>query len=374
MTYCKRCLLPSTKPGLEFDSEGICGACRNYENRKEVDYATRMEELKKILSKYKRDDYYDCIVPCSGGKDSTFQTLKMLELGMHPLCVTATTDKLSDIGRANIENLKSLGVDYIEVTANPKVRRKINKIALGHVGDISWPEHVTIFTIPVRIAVAMKIPLIIWGENSQNEYGGPAGSEQSPTLDRAWLEKFGGMCGLETKDLPFSKKDLIPYTYPSDEELKEVGVTGLFLGHYVPWDGPNNAFIAQAHGLTTYSKNVEGSVVNYENLDNLQMRIHDYFKFLKFGYDRCTDWASIYIRRGRITREEGRQMVLENEGKFPWEYLGCRLEEVLKDIEMSLVDFKLTCDSYTTRALFKTDLNGDFIRDKHGDLIKVDRV
>ena len=105
----------------------------------------------------------------------------MLELGMNPLCVTATTDELSDIGRRNIENLKSLGVDYIEFTTNPVVRRRINKLALHQVGDISWPEHVTIFTMPVRLAVQMGIPLIVWGENSQNEYGGPAAAATDNT-------------------------------------------------------------------------------------------------------------------------------------------------------------------------------------------------
>src|SRR6185312_8077653 len=115
-----------------------------------------------------------CIVPVSGGKDSTFQTLRVLELGLNPLCVTAATCKLTDIGRRNLENLRRLGVDSIEVTPNPLVRRKLNRLALQQVGDISWPEHVAIFTVPVRIAVQLKIPLIIWGENSQHEYGGPA--------------------------------------------------------------------------------------------------------------------------------------------------------------------------------------------------------
>ena len=95
-------------------------------------------------------------------------------------------------------------------------------------------------------------------------------------------------------------RDLILYTYPTDEDLARVGVTGIFLGHYIPWDSIGNAFIAQAHGLETYPHAVEGSLVNYENLDNLQMRIHDYFKFIKYGFGRVTDWACIYIRRGRL--------------------------------------------------------------------------
>ena len=139
----------------------------------------------EVLDRYRSEDgsSYDCIVPVSGGKDSHLQTIRLLELGMNPLCVTATTDRLSPIGRRNIENLKHLGVDYIEVTPNPVVRRRINRLALTEVGDISWPEHVAIFTVPVRIAVQFGVPLLVWGENSQNEYGGPAAAADEQVLD-----------------------------------------------------------------------------------------------------------------------------------------------------------------------------------------------
>jgi len=172
--YCTCCLMPETKPDLEFDAESVCSACRYFEKRDAVDWDTRKDELQKILGRYRSKDEsnYDCLIPVSGGKDSHYQVIKMLELGMNPLCVTGTTCSLSEVGRRNIDNLKRLGVDYLEVTTNRVVRRTINKFALINVGDISWPEHVTIFTVPVRIAVQMRIPLIIWGENSQNEYGG----------------------------------------------------------------------------------------------------------------------------------------------------------------------------------------------------------
>lgn len=369
--------MPDTKPDLSFDENGVCNACRNYDDRKEIDYKKRLEELKSILSKYRSVDgsNHDCLIPVSGGKDSTFQVLKMLELGMNPLCVTATTDKLSEIGRANIENIKKLGVDYIEVSTNPVVRRKINRIALSQVGDISWPEHVTIFTIPVRVAVQTRVPLLIWGENSQHEYGGPAGAVESNLLNRRWLEEFGGLNGLRVSDLigleGIEKKHLIEYTYPGDDELQNVGVTGLFLGYYVPWDGPNNAFLAQANGFTSYCKNVEGSVVSYENLDNLQMRIHDYYKFLKFGYDRCSDWVSVYIRRGRISREEGMALVTKHAGRFPDTYLGCPLSEILDDIDMTLDEFNAVCDRYTNKKLFLCDARGNLVKDRHGNLTKI---
>lgn len=368
--------MPETKPDLYIDEEGICSACRNYEKREQMDWKKRKTELKTILEKYASKDgnNYDCIIPVSGGKDSHFQVINILKLGFNPLCVTATTDKLSDIGRENIENLKSLGVDYIEMSTNPVVRRKLNRLGLVEIGDISWTEHVTIFTIPVRLAVKLNIPLIIWGENPQNEYGGPASDSENSVLTRRWLEEFGGLLGLRVSDLILQgipKKDLIQYTYPTNEELKKVGVTGLFLGYYMPWDGYKNALIAQAYGFKTYHKAVEGSIVNYENLDNCQTGIHDYFKFLKYGFGRATDLACLHIRRGRLEREDAIELVKMHDGKFPWKYLECDIKEILDEIDMSIDEFIKICDKFTNKKLFLRDRQGNLVKDRYGNLTKI---
>jgi len=369
--------MPETKPDLPMDDKEVCGACRNFESRKEIDWKERKQELLTILDRFRSRDgsNYDCIVPVSGGKDSTAQVIRMLELGMNPLCVTATTDHLAEIGRRNIENLKKQGVDYIEVSPNPVVRRRINRLALTQVGDISWPEHVAIFTIPVRIATQLSVPLIIWGENSQNEYGGPATDAQNNALTRRWLEEFGGLLGLRVSDLigqeGIEEKHLIQYTYPSDAALARVGVTGIFLGYYLPWDGYNNALYSQAHGFESYHKPVEGSLVNYENLDNVQTGIHDYFKFLKFGFGRATDLACMHIRRGRLSREDGLKLVKMHDGKFPWVYLGVSIETILKEIDMTLAKFIEVCDRFTNKKLFVCDSRGNLVKDKDGNLTKI---
>jgi N-acetyl sugar amidotransferase len=375
--YCSNCLLPSTKPDLRFDDDGTCSACVAYQNRAKVNWLERESEFRALVSKYKAksNSKWDCIIPVSGGKDSTVQVLKILELGLNPLCVTSTTCDVSPIGRRNIENIKNLGVDYVEFTANPQVRKKLNRIGLELVGDIAWPEHVGIFTIPVRAAVDFRIPLIIWGENSQNEYGGPASAQGSPFLNRRWLEEFGGMLGLRVSDLHENhgiiEKDLILYTYPTDDDLAEVGVTGLFLGHYFPWDGLNNYLLAQANGFESFGSVIEGSMVDYENIDNFQHGIHDYFKFLKFGFGRATDIASIHIRRGRISRDQAVKIIKRNDGKYPWSYLGEPLEKILSRIQLTKEEFDSICDRFTNRELFLTDKNGKLIRDDSNSLIKV---
>jgi N-acetyl sugar amidotransferase len=377
MRYCKACLYPDTKPDLDLNIDGICSACVSFARRKSIDWDKRRQEFHEVIERYRNrgSSNYDCIVGVSGGKDSTYQVIRLLESGLNPLCVTSTTDSLSDIGRHNLDNIGKLGVDHIEVKTNPKVRRRINRMALIEIGDISWPEHVTIFTIPVRIATQMGIPLIVWGENSQNEYGGPAAAADNNVLDRRWLEEFGGLLGFRVTDLVdqqgIEARHLIQYTYPSNDELRKAGVTGVFLGYYFPWDGYQNALYAQAHGFRSYQSTVEGSLVNYENLDNYQTGIHDYFKFLKYGFGRATDLACNHIRRGRLSREDGLKLVKMHDGKFPWTYLGRPIEEILAEIDMTLDEFIKICDRFTNKRLFTTDNTGKLVKDKQGNLIKL---
>jgi len=219
------------------------------------------------------------------------------------------------------------------------------------------------------------VPLLVWGENPQNEYGGPASAADTNILNRRWLEEFGGLLGMRVSDMVgmdgIEARHLLPYTYPSDEELARVGVTGLFLGHYLPWDGLSNALIAQANGFRTLEHVVEGSMVNYENLDNYQTGIHDYIKFLKFGFSRATDLACMHIRRGRLTRQDGLEAVKKLDGKFPWRYLDKSLEDILRPVDITLEEFVRVCDKFTNKKIFKRDSTGALMRDRDGTLTKL---
>ena len=333
ITYCKRCLYPDTKPDLLIDEDGICSACRSFEKRDEIDWDARASEFVNLVDQ-NRSDEYDCIVPVSGGKDSHYQIIKLKELGFKPLAVTATTCDLSPLGRLNLDNIATL-CDHIEITPDKTVRRRLNKFCLETVGDISWPEHVSIFTVPVRVAIERGIKIIIWGECPQNEYGGPAAD--SSTLNRRWLEEFGGLLGLRVSDLP--ETDLSDYQYPSQDDLDKTGVTGLFLGHYFSWDGYENSVIAKRHGFTEWDRNIEGSLCRYENLDNYQTGIHDWFKYLKFGFGRATDIACNHIRRVRWVRPDAVIGLEKNDGRVPYTYLGKPLGKILSEIDVTEDEF-----------------------------------
>ena len=374
MKYCKTCFYPETKPDLVFDEEQICSACISFKERSNINWGVRENEFLKIVKKIKtqRKSNYDCVIPVSGGKDSTWQVLKVLEYGLNPLCVNARTCDFSEIGKINLENIKKLGIDMIEVSPNLKIRSKLNKIGLIEVGDISWPEHIGIFTIPVKIALNFKIQYIFWGENSQNEYGGPISKMNNAVLDRSWLEEFGGLLGLRLHDLTESYgikvNDLLVYTYPDKKEVEKENLQGLFLGHFFPWNGNENAEIAKKNGFKYYEKEVEGASNRYENLDNFQAGIHDYFKYIKYGFGRTTDIMCNLYRRKLISKEKAIYKIKQNDGKFPVTYLGKNIKNILEEIDVSFVEFIETCDKFTNKRIFKCDNNGKPIRDKDFNL------
>src|SRR5262245_31621719 len=189
---CTRCLYPSTKPDIHFNADGLCSARQSFDKRLGIDWKEREREFLETVRGSKGKSH-DVIVACSGGKDSTWQIVKCLELGLRPLAVTATTDHLSALGRKNLDNISSL-CDHIEVTPHKPTRRKISKFALQEVGDISWCEHHLIWSVPAREAVSRGIPIVLYGECPQNEYGaGPPGSERIERLTPAWMHEFGGL-------------------------------------------------------------------------------------------------------------------------------------------------------------------------------------
>ena len=377
--YCRHCVYPETKPDLSLDENGICDACRFVDVKDTTNWDLRRKELAEIFEKFKNKDgsNYDCVIPVSGGKDSTFQAYVVKEeFGLNPLCVSYHLPEFTDLGRKNLENLKKLGVDCLEFTPNPEICKKMQKIALIEFGDAQWPEHFGIFTVPVQVAVRYNIPLIVWGENSQAEYGGPLKDMENKYLDSKWCEQYGTRVGGQSNSFVgpevmlkhgIDRKFLNPYIYPSDEEIKQVGVTGIFLGYFLRWNIKEQLKKVRDLGFTLHDGPSEGTFTNYENLDNKIQGIHDYFKWLKFGYGRATDNASVQIRLNWINREEAMKLVKEHEGKLPERYL----DEFLKQWDMSRDEFLQITEKFTNKELFKKDEKGNLIRDEFGNIEKI---
>ena len=374
--YCKNCLFPSTKPDLHFTEEGTCSACIAAASKdKGIDWKQREEDFHTIIDKFrlKNDQIgYDCLIPVSGGKDSTYQAYFMKEVcRMNPLCVCFETTKATELGNRNLDNIAKMGIDVIHFKKNYKVYRSMVKEGFIRVGDEMWPNHIGIFTIPINIATKFKIPLIIWGENPQQEYGGPLESIEKNKLTRRWLEEFGGLLGNRIQDMigvdGLTAKDLTPYFYPSDEELEETGITSLFLGHYFFWDARKQLEVVKKHGFEVKADGpVEGTYTNYENLDEEMHGLHDYLKFVKYGFGRATDHACIDIRNKRLTREQGLELVKKHDGRYPHLSVNAFVEYS----GMTKAEIDEILDSYTNPVLFKMNDEGAFEKDKDGNLIR----
>jgi len=358
--------MPDTRPHIVFNEEGVCDACVTAEQKENaIDWDARAKELEVIFDKYRSKDpaKYDCIVPVSGGKDSTYQTWVLKNVyKMNPLAVTFAQCKCTDLGQHNLQALREVGVDHILYTPNPIVYRKLAKEGFQRVGDSCWPCHAGIFTVPVTIAVKFGIPLIVWGENGQMEYGGPASRRENNTLDRRWLEEFGlsgnRVDAMVSDDIPLS--DLKPYIYPTDEEIHKAGTTGIFLGYYHKWDARKQLkLIQEVTGFKVKDDGPnEGTYTNYENLDGEFVGFHDYLMYLKFGFGRCTSHACIDIRNKRLTRNEAIDLIDKYEGKFPKKYY----KSFLQFTGMTEDEFRDVCDSFVNKSIFARNKDGEWVK------------
>ena len=351
LVRCTRCLMPTSRPDTAF-VDGICTACIHYDAQQKVDWKRRKNDLTKLFDRQKPNETgYDCIVASSGGKDSHAQVLSLLELGVKPLLVTATTCMLTELGRYNIENLCQYA-KTLQITYDEKVRATLNYLGLTLVGDVSWPEHVSIFTAPVLVAIKYEIPLIFYGENPQAQYGGPAGAEKARQMTRRWVNEFGGFLGLRPMDLVgqlgLTEHDMQAYEFPATGRVKRAKCEAHFLGQYLgPWDSRKNADIAIAAGMK-FELPAKCNWWEFENLDNGMTGLHDWMMYKKYGYGRACAQLSVDIRFGRITRDEAITILLEREGIFPSVYAGVPFTDVLDRLHMTMDEMQEVIDKFTT--------------------------
>jgi len=334
--------MPSSRPDHSFSKEGICPACINAQNKPNIDWDQREKELDQLLDRF----HGECIVPSSGGKDSTYQAITLKEKGAHVTAVTARTCHLTDVGRKNIDNLAK-HVRTVEYVPNMTVRAKLNRLGLELVGDISWPEHAAIFSTPFRAShYDLNIPLIMYGENPQHQYGGPMGSEQAKQMTQRWVAEFGGFLGLRPSDFVgmegIKDRDMAEYSFVGSKHMK---TEAHFLGQYIEWDSHRNAGVALDNGMRQ-GVPWRGAWWEHENLDNAQTGIHDYFMYLKYGYSRSTTQISVDIRNGAINREAALEWLKSHESLFPERYMTIHYTEVLDRIGMYAEDFWKLAEQY----------------------------
>jgi len=391
MKYCSRCLYPeNAKPTIIIDEEdGICSGCKYHESRMklEIDWKERGKIFDDILSEAKkmaqeRGNYYDCIVPVSGGKDSHFQVYILKErYGMNPLLVTFNHIYNSEAGLRNLENLiEKSGCDLLRFTANPHSVRKISRFMLETVGDLTWHYHAGIMTVPFRVAAEKNIPLIVWGEHGFAELTGIVSLEDFVEFTK-WKRREHDMRGFEPEDVVRHSKglitmeDLYPYMYPADEEIEKVGVRGIYLSNFFFWNAKSHAeFMMEKWDFAPVTYKRDRTFNLYAKIEDHANDVHDYLKFLKFGYGRTTDDASMEIRHGRMTREEGIEIVNKYDPVEP-----SSLQTYLNFLGISRDEFYSIIDPMRDENIWER-VNGDWLmKDSvinylHSDLTENARV
>lgn len=319
MKYCKKCVMPDTRPGISFNEEGVCSACLNYENRKNIDYKKRWEEFKLLCDKYRRmngANGYDCMIAVSGGKDSHFQVYIMKEvMGMNPLLVTVEDNfPMTRAGMHNLKNIsEAFGCDIISMKPNIKAQKVIMRYTFENYGKPTYFIDRYIYTYPLYMALKFNTPLLIYGENVGYEYGGAGAIETYSARDQIYN---GVGYGIPTQELlreGITMKDLNFFEPPTQEQI--ASLDPVYMSYFVEWNSFKNYEIAKRYGFhdLTHEWNRTHYVEQMDQVDSRAYLVHSWLKYPKFGHASATDYCSRMIRYGLLTREEAIKLVKERD-------------------------------------------------------------
>ena len=339
--FCKKCLTPSTRPRVGFDQDGVCNACLNAESKLSIDWDSRRDEFFEYVSQHRaKDGSYDCIVPWSGGKDSSAIAYRLkFEFGLNPLLVTFSPLIPNSIAVHNREEILKLGFDNVLVRPNQKVSRHLSKRFFIERGNpkVHWEAGKE--AVPLQMAVRYNIPLVFYAEHGESEYGGKVLSEESKKVKdfTEVIEHLVGDDPLNWQDDVVEEKNLEPYLYPDPEEINRVGAKALYFSYFFKWSMYENyEFLKEKIDFQTAPNGrTDGTFTNFDSLDDKIDTLYYHMQYVKFGFGRAVRDASRMIQNGHITRKQGLEYAKLYDFEFPRtyfedqkEYLGMSAEEI----------------------------------------------
>ena len=350
---CTNCLNMSTRPRITFDERGWCNACQWMEEKKSLDWTKRKKELEKILDQFRSNtDGFDCIVPCSGGKDGSYIAYNLKhKYGMKPLCVTIAPPLTLEIGDENLKNFIHSGYDHIHVHTDMNVMREINRIGFIEKGFpyYGWLE--AIKKAVIRVALNFNISLIFYAEDGEVEYGGSNETKNKASYDVEYMKRVyfeGGLPDTITKQ--FSNNDLYWWRFPTEKELNDKKLTCVHWSYFEDWDPYRNYLVAKEFcGLQEQEVGNTGTFTNFAQNDQALYALHTYMMYLKFGFGRATQDAGIEIRRGALSREQAVHLVRMYDNNYPEEFIPLYLDYY----GMSATEFETILDKWANKQLFE---------------------
>jgi N-acetyl sugar amidotransferase len=365
---CKFCTTPSSRPRIYFDKDGICNACNNAKQKKKIDWKARETEFQSICDDIKNtakklNNQYDCVVPWSGGKDSTSIALKLkFEFGLKPLLVTNSPLIPNQIGEHNREILLNKGFDNIFVRPNQKVAKYLAKRFFTERGNpkVAWDAGVNV--VPVKIAVKFKIPYIFYAEHGESEYGGLVLNDQSAKV-RDYEEVIEHQIGDYPENWIDDKVDISDlnfYIYPDVSELEKLNLKVFYFSYFFKWSMANNYDYVKKH-LDNFKINESGRTTGtFTNFDSLDDKIDDlyyYMQFIKFGFGRAVRDTSRFIQNDRMSRDEALEIIKKHDGEFPSKNLG----GVLGYLDLKEDEFKEIVDKHRNTEIWKKNEKNDWL-------------
>ncbi len=355
--WCTRCVYPSIAVNTMLDDEGVCGACRLSEEFDRHAQPSFWEDRRRAFEQLVEDTRrrtretgadWDCIIPVSGGKDSWWQAhLMRKEYGLKPLLVTYHGNNYLPEGQVNLDRMRdALGVDHMVFGPSVDTLRALNLAAFRRMGDMNWHGHAGIKIVPVRLAVQLNVPLVVWGEITWTISGMFAPDDMVEYNRRTVFEHdlrgytgedFEGRDGIAPGELSWLR-------FPSDEAIDRVGVRGIYIGNYFPWKPNEHAMLMhETYGFEFARQPFERTYRTMSNLDDMHENgLHDWLKFVKFGYGRASDHASKDVRDGVMSREEAVEMVRRYDAVKPRR----DLDRWLEYVGIDEAEFDRTADGF----------------------------
>ena len=356
--WCQSCLNMSTRPRIEFNEHGVCNACQWRDEKPNVDWNSRENELRDLLSwSRERCETFDCIVPVSGGKDGSYVAHQLKhKFGMNPLCVTVRPPLELDVGEKNLRNFIQSGYSHMHISPSYEIMRRLNRLGFENGGYPYLGWMITIKTAVIKLALNLKIPLIVYGEDGEIEYGGSTETKNRPTYDIEYMKRVYFQGSYEPlldqirKDADVSKADLSFWEFPTDEEISDVDLKFTHWSYFEAWDSYRNYVVAKEHcGLQEKEDSNVGTFTNFAQNDQALATLHYYLMYLKFGFGRATQDAGIEIRRGAMSREQAVNLVRIYDGHYPEEFI----DTYLAYYEMTPKEFNTVIDECVNTELFE---------------------
>ncbi|MCX5696454.1 MAG: N-acetyl sugar amidotransferase [Candidatus Omnitrophica bacterium] len=371
--WCVKCVVPSNyAQGIEFDDSGVCSGCRvAKEHYEEIDWVEWKNKFLNLIKPYVgKGNNYDCIIPVSGGKDSYYQThIVTKELGLKPLLVTFHGDNYLPEAQMNLDRMKHLfNVDHHIFHVGKEALLKLHRAGFEMTGDMTWYMHSGIFTYPVRVAVMMKVPLLFWGEPPGVNRNGMYSHYDFIEMTRKFRTEHAQR-GFDWTDFVgkynIKENDMLWAKYPSDEELDTVGVRGIYLGNYFRWEQHEiTKKMTELYGWQPKKTPYQRTYRIFGGIDDMhEIGVHDWLKFMKFGYGRCTDDASLDVRSGVLSRKEAIGLVKKHDPVYPSEDLGRWLDLTGYTKE----EFDQICDKWRNKKIWNKGSKGDWYKDNIWD-------